>query len=86
MFPLQDCTYSLDLLKGENLYCDECGILNICNQEKKKGFKPQMFLLLLYVDDENVWNDQVQYFGWQVAFWSMDKDQTKVSITVTDIF
>jgi hypothetical protein len=45
-----------------------------------------MFLLLLYVDDENVWNDQVQYFGWQVAFWSMEKDQTKVSITVTDIF
>jgi len=35
---------------------------------KKKGFKPQMFLLLLYVDDENVWNDQVQYLGWQVAF------------------
>jgi hypothetical protein len=23
--------------------------------KKKKGFKPQMFLLLLYVDDENVW-------------------------------
>ncbi|KAG6771037.1 hypothetical protein POTOM_022381 [Populus tomentosa] len=58
----KDCTYSLDLLKGENLYCDECGILNICNQEKKKGFKPQMFLLLLFVDDENVWNDQVKMF------------------------
>ena len=36
MSPLQDCTYSLDLLKGENLYCDECAILNICYQGKKK--------------------------------------------------